>query len=275
MNLNACSRTVQISRIDFTDFSYAISPDCDIISDETFKNSIARHGILHPPITRETASGSYVIVTGRKRLVALRSLYPETSACCCLLIPREVPDIDVYSALLEDMQSLMLLELEKPIIRAIHGGLLHESVARDLSPLPAAGRMALFHIITSLRLSVSYQKKLVTACREIAIREEKNIAELLENREVSSILNHPGANPPQKTKNLMTWLTRRHMPRSSQAEAEFAAFVAAMQLPDKVTIQHTSFFEDDAVTLSVTFADRKSLQDAWEGIKNAIHKKND
>jgi ParB family chromosome partitioning protein len=320
MNLNACSRTLQISRIDFTDFSYAVSPEQDIFFEETLRNSIARHGILHPPITRETDSGTYVIVTGRKRLFAFRSLYPETNACCCLVIPREVPDIDVYSVLLEDIrlsrpltpiekglllkkitplagveyivdkflprmdlppdpfhvrQSLMLLELEEPIIRAIHRGLLHESVARDLSSLPAADRITLFHVMTSLRLSVNYQKKLVTTCREIAGREQKNIAELLESCEVRAILNHLEANPPQKAKNLMTWLTRRHMPRSSKAETEFASFAAAMKLPGRVTIQHTPFFEDDALTLSITFADRKSLQDAWEGIKNAIHKKDD
>jgi len=320
MNLNACPSTLQISRIDFTDFSYAVSPDRDIILDDTFRNSIARHGFLHPPIIRETDSGTYVIVTGRKRLFAFRSLYPEASACCCLIIPREVPDIDVYSVLLEDIrisrqltavekalllekisplvdveyivneflprmdlppdpfhirQSLVLLELEEPIIHAIHRGVVHDSVARDIFSLPAADRMALFHIMTSLRLSVSYQKKLVTTCREIASREQKNIAELLESQEASSILNHREANPPQKTKNLMAWLSHKHMPRSSQAEAEFAGFIAAMKLPGKVTIQHTPFFENDAVTLSITFANRKSLQDAWEEIKNAIQENDD
>ena len=320
MNLNTCARPLQISLIDFKDFSYAVSPGREIIVDSTFKNSIARHGFLHPPIIRETVSGSYVIVTGRKRLLAFRSLYPEARECCCLIIPREVPDIDVYSVLLEDIQisrqltpveraimlakispfadveyivneflprmdlpadpfyitqNLMLLDLEEPIIHAIHQGLVHESVARNISSFPVSDRMALFHIMTSLRLSVNYQKKLVTTCREITSREQKSIAELLESQEVSAILNHRGANPPQKTKNLMTWLSRKHMPRSSQAEAEFASFIAAMKLPGKVSIQHTPFFEDDAVTLSITFANRKSLQDTWEKIKNAIHGKDD
>jgi ParB family chromosome partitioning protein len=320
MKLIACPRTLQIPLIDFTDFSYDFSPDRDIILDETFRNSIARHGILHPPIIRETDSGSYVIVTGRKRLFAFRSLFPEADTCCCLIVSHRVPDIEVYSVVLEDIlisrklspiekalllrklspladveyivneflprmdfppdplhirQSLMLLDLEKSIIHAIHRGLVHEAVARAFSSFPAADRMALFHIMTSLRLGVNYQKKLVTTCRELANREQKTIAELLKGEEISFILNHPDANPPQKTKNLMTWLTRKHMPRSSQAEAEFAGSVAAMKLPGNVTIQHTPFFEDDAVTLSITFADRKRLQDSWKQIRNALQEKDD
>ena len=316
MNLNACPRTLQISLIDYTDFSYAISPERDIILDETFIKSIAKHGILHPPIIRETDSGSHVIVTGRKRLFAFRSLYPAARICCFLVIPPEVPEVDVYSVLLEDIrvsrqltpvekalllkkissltdaeyivreflprmdlspdpfhinQCLMLLALEEPIIHAIHRGMVHETVARDITSLSGTDRMALFHLITSLRLSISYQKKLVTICRDIAGREGISIAEILGNQEACSILNHPGTNPPQKTKNLMAWLTRKHAPRSRQAEAEFTDFVAEMRLPDKVTIQHTPFFEDDAVTLSIPFSNRKSLQEAWKSIKNALY----
>jgi ParB family chromosome partitioning protein len=316
MNLNACPRALQISLIDFTDFSYAISPERDIILDETFIKSIAKHGILHPPIIRKTDSGSHVIVTGRKRLLAFRSLFPAARTCCFLVIPPKVPEIDVYSVLLEDIriarqltpvekalllkkisaladvehivseflprmdlspdpfhirQSLKLLALEEPIIHAIHRGMVHETVARDITSLSSTDRMALFHLITSLRLSISYQKKLVTICRDIAGREGISIAEVLENPEAVSILNHPGTNPPQKTKNLMTWLTRKHAPRSSQAEAEFTGFVAEMQLPGKATIQHTPSFEDEAVTLSISFSNRKSLQETWEKIKNALY----
>ena len=320
MKLNACAKTLQISSIDFTDSSYSISPEKDIVLEEAFKKSIAKHGILHPPIIRKKDSGSHAIVTGKKRLFAFRSLYPEALTSCFLVIPAEVPEIDVYSILLEDIrisrqltpvekalllekisslvdidyvvneflprmdlppdpfhirQSLMLLTLEAPIILAIHRGEMHEGVARDITSLPGTDRMALLEIITSLHLSVSYQKKLVRNCRDIAGREKKSIAGILESPEALAIINHPGMNPPQKTKKLMTWLTRKHMPRSSQAETEFADFIAEMRLPDAVTIQHSPFFEDDAVTLSIPFSNRKSLQEAWKKIQNALHKQDD
>jgi hypothetical protein len=86
---------------------------------------------------------------------------------------------------------------------------------------------------------------------------------------VQSILQHQDANPPQKTKNLMLWLYRRHMPRAQQAEEEFNRFISALQLPQNVSVGHTPFFEDDAMTLAITFPNRKSLQEAWKKIRHA------
>jgi hypothetical protein len=70
----------------------------------------------------------------------------------------------------------------------------------------------------------------------------------------------------------MLWLSRKHMPRSGQAVEEFTRFIAAMQLPQNVSVDHTPFFEDDAMTLSITFPNRKSLQHAWEKIRHATNR---
>jgi beta-mannanase len=72
----------------------------------------------------------------------------------------------------------------------------------------------------------------------------------------------------------MNWLSRKYMPRSSQAEDEFKRFIASMQLPRNVSVDHTPFFEDDSVTLSISFSNTKSVQNAWKKIKNAIRNKN-
>ena len=88
--------------------------------------------------------------------------------------------------------------------------------------------------------------------------------------DVMDILNHQEANPPQKTKNLMNRLSRKYMPRSSHAADEFKRFAASMHLPQNVSVDHTPFFEDDSVTLSITFSNRESVQNAWEKIKRAV-----
>jgi hypothetical protein len=168
-------------------------------------------------------------------------------------------------------QTLKLLDLEYPILRGIHYGYVNESVAREFISLRAQDRTILFEIIISLRLSSNYQKKMLNICRELASRENIKIATLLHNDEVQGILHHKDANPPQKTKKLMTWLSGKYMPRSRQAEKEFKHFTTAMQLPPNVSVEHTPFFEDDSMTLSITFTNRISLQHAWKKIKHAIH----
>ena len=308
-------QNIELPQIDFDNLSYAISPEQDTLSDKMLSISIARYGILHPPILRETAPGLYSIVAGRKRLLALFSLHNEKT-CACRVISRQVPEVDVFDILLEAIQfsreltiiekaiflqkitaitdekkvireflprlglapnafsikqSLKLLNLEEPILRSIHNGRINESVAQGFLLLPSQDRMVLFEIIESLKLSSSYQKKLLRICSELASRGNRSITALLDNAEVHAILQHQDANPPQKTKNLMLWLSSRHRPRSTQAEEEFARFIAALQLPRNVSVQHTPFFEDDSITLSITFGNRKSFHRAWEKIRHATH----
>ena len=308
-------KTLSRSQIDFDNFSYSISPERDVSPGESLIRSIARHGILHPPIVRKISPDSYAIVAGRKRLLGFYSLHAE-STCACLCISRRIPEVDVFSILLDEIQltrqlsavekaiflqkitaivderqivgeflprlgfaphsfaikqSLALLNLEAPILRSIQHGRINETVAHGLLGLSAQDRMALFAILASLRLSSSYQKKLLHMCRELAGRNDTSIAALLDNDEVRGILNHQEANPPQKTKNLMLWLSRSQMPRYSEAAEQFKRFVTAMHLPQNVSVDHTPFFEDDALTLSITFTNRKSLQHAWEKMRHAVH----
>ena len=315
MNQNIHPKSLDISLIDFADFSYSISPDREIVLDEIFTQSIIRHGILHPPIVKEIEPDSYVIVAGRKRLFAIRALFPEEKTCNCLIISAKTQETDIFSILLEDIlssrkftpiekaiflqkisstmnekqiakeflpridlppdpfycrQSVKLLNLEKPIIREIHQGNINEKVALDIISLSAKDRMAVFHIMSSLRLSVSNQKKLLNICRELSSRMDKTITAILEDTDVQDILNHEEANPPQKAKNLMNWLSRKYRPRSSQSEDEFKRFIASMQLPRNVSVNHSPFFENDSVTLSITFSNKKSIQNAWKTIKDTI-----
>jgi len=308
-------KNIRISQVDFNDLSYLISPQPQIAVDQNLTESISKYGILHPPIVKENSPAFYSIVAGRKRLLALKSLQAE-AACSCLIISRQLPEIDVFHILLEETrltrhlttaekavflqkiapitdekkivdeflprlglppdpflmkQVLMLLDLEDPVLQDIHQGYIHERVALEFVPLSPPDRRALFALITSLHLSVSNQKKLLTICRELASRENTSIAALLDHDAVHEIVTHQDANPPQKTKKLMTWLTRRHMPRSRQAEDEFNHFTTTLRLPSNVSVGHTPFFENDAVTLAITFNDRKSLQHAWEKIRQTTN----
>ena len=314
MNPNLKFRNLDLAQIDFDDFSYSISPEREIVLDNKLNASISRHGILHPPVVREINSDTYNIVAGRKRLLSFRSRQTENT-CTCLIISRQLPEVDVFSILLEEIQlsrevtiiekaiflqkmraitdekqiigeflprlglepdsfslkkNLKLLDLEDQILLAIHQGQITGSVAHDFILLSPQDRMTLLKIIKSLRLSVSFQKKLLHMCRELASRDNTSITSLLDNDEMHGILHHQDANPPQKTKNLMLWLSRKLMPRSSQAAEEFKRFITAMQLPQNVSIEHTPFFEDDSIILSISYPNRKSLQNAWKKIRDAI-----
>jgi len=314
MNHHIVLKSLDISLIDFDDFSYAVSPDREITPERPLIESIAAHGIIHPPAVKNTISGTHLIVSGRRRLQAFHSLFPEKRSCDCLVFSESVSELDIFSFLLEEIiirrqltpieravflqktstfidekqiteiflprmglprdpaqikKNQKLLDLDDPLILALHRGDLHEAVGQDLLPLSSNDRLAVYDVISSLQLGVNYQKKLITIVRELAAREKKTIGSLLGAVEVLDILNHRDANPPQKAKNLMNLLMRQYKPRSSKAEDEFNRLVTSLQLPKNISITHTPSFEDDSLTLAITFSDKKALLDILSKIKDA------
>lgn len=168
---------------------------------------------------------------------------------------------------------LDLLKLEEHLQLAVHNGLLHEGVARDLVRCSFTDRMSLFEVIEMLHLSVSNQKKLAAACHELAIRHNTSTMALLGDTAVREILTHPEANPPQKAANLMQWLASRLSPRLAEAEKEFRRFSAGLQLPRGSKVEHALSFERDTVTLTLPFKNQEALQKVWPELKALLQNK--
>lgn len=165
---------------------------------------------------------------------------------------------------------LKILELEEPLLLAVHNGSLDDGVARDLGDVPFGDRMALFDLIDLLKLSVSNQKKLVSGCREMAKRHDTTIINVLDDQQLRAILAHEASNPPQKAGQLMAWLTSIRSPRLQEAEKEFRAFRGKLDLPKQVDLHHTQSFEKDTMTLEIEFANGEQLQKQWPALREII-----
>jgi len=158
---------------------------------------------------------------------------------------------------------LKLLELEEPLLLAVHGGALDEKVARELGELAFADRMALFDLIDLLSLSVGNQKKLVGGCRELAKRNDTSVINILDDQELRDILDHEPSNMPQKAGHLMAWLGKHRSPRLQAAEKEFQTFRGKLSLPKGVNLHHAQSFEKDTMTLEMEFSGRDELERRW------------
>ena len=165
---------------------------------------------------------------------------------------------------------LPLLELEEPLRYALHQGLLHELVARELVALSFTDRLALFEVIDLLQLSVGNQKKLTASCKELAKRNNSTIIAILSEPDIQDILNHPEANPPQKAANLMATLTAKRYPRLTEAEKSFQQFTDSLKLPKNATLSHAPAFEKDTVTLSISFKNQEELLKSWHFIASGL-----
>jgi len=160
---------------------------------------------------------------------------------------------------------LKLLELEEPLLYALHEGRLPEGVARELIGLSFTDRLALHEIMETMELSFSNRKKITAACRELSARENVSIMHLLASPEVREILAGQG-NTPQKSAALMRWFERRCTPNLSAAEEEFRRFAASLRLPLGASLSHSQSFEDDRLRLTLSFSGREELAKAWRKI---------
>lgn len=165
-------------------------------------------------------------------------------------------------------RDLKLLDLEEPLVIAIHQGMLDDKVAFELGKLSFSDRLALFEVISTLQLSVGNQKKLAVSCRELAERHQTTISALLHSQAVDDIINHTEANAPQKTAKLMRWLGCERFPRLSQAEKEFQHFIAGLALPDQARLEHSLSFEKDELIFTLSCANRQEFLAIWQKIRD-------
>lgn len=102
------SRSLQVERIpisdiDFSDRSFSLNPLPDDRVPESLLESISRTGLLRPPILKRKSARALLIISGRKRLAAVRDLH--INACNCLIIPPETPEAEIFLIRLEDILS--------------------------------------------------------------------------------------------------------------------------------------------------------------------------
>lgn len=165
---------------------------------------------------------------------------------------------------------LALLALEEPLLKAVHQGDLDERTAVDLCHVTLRDRLALFEVIMTLRLSVSNQRKLLGLVTELAKRANMTIMQFLSQDEVTEILAHHAANPPQKAALFLNWLGALKNPRLKEAEKEFATFAAKLKMPDGMSLAHSPSFERDSVSVTISFPDQKDLAARLPAIKQAL-----
>jgi len=307
------SSLVNLQNIDFQDTSNSLAPEGAQEPGPALLGSVARTGILHPPILREQGTALLQIVAGRRRLLAAQAAHHPVSAIC-LVLPAETTAADALAVSLEETilrgditrveQAIFfhkalelmeeeaacrflpalglgphphhirkirkLLQLEEHLLLSLHNGFLQEGAAHDLLRLSFIDRMSLFEIMELLRLSASNQRKLIAVCRELAGRTNTPIMALLGREEVRAILGDQDSNVPQKTAQLMQWLSDQRFPRLSEAEQEFHTFSAGLRLPANVTLAHALSFEHDNVDLVVSFRSREELVRAWPRLAGAM-----
>jgi ParB family chromosome partitioning protein len=293
--------------IDIANKSYRLRPISDQRIDPSLTKSIREVGFLHPPLLLKTKSG-HIILSGRKRIeianghglknipcfiiedispfVKWQLLLSHAIIGSTLSVIEQANFFSHAESQLSIKQCIALLPLlgHKPqsyrlqefsrylsldptTIDALHAGRIQPKTGNMLSKLSSEDQQTIVHLINYYKLGGSKQKKLVTLSIDLIMRTRCSLQKIVAVWEHQNI---DGDNRPQQALALLNWLEGQCFPKRKAAEKKFQQFQRRLQLQKKMMLQHTPSFEDDGLTLSISFAGQDDFLNFWEKIKEKL-----
>lgn len=145
-------------------------------------------------------------------------------------------------------------------LKMLASGAISERAAIEVAGWDQRSRDAVFSVILELRCSASIQSEMVERISEIAIREEKTCADIIETPPVREILSSKVLNHRQKTQALREFLAELRQPRLSSRRKRFQREVASLGLPPGVKILAPEAFEGNNWRMELRFTGPEELR---------------
>lgn len=162
-----------------------------------------------------------------------------------------------------------LLELEKPLLRAIHYGSLSVKNALIMTHLNKNERTFIFDLFKRLSLNAGKQRRLLELARIISIAQRLSLDEVFV-RNFPEVCSGPLDNIPQTSSRLLKKLYEMSHPQVSAARKEFSERVRGLGLPENCRLDPWPSFERDTVSFTAEFENFDSFQHAWQRLKEIV-----
>ncbi len=140
-------------------------------------------------------------------------------------------------------------------------GVIAERAALELADWDERSRNAVLRILQSLRCSASIQVEIVERITEIAIRDQKGRADVIEDPLAREILASKELNHRQKTQAFRNLLAELRYPRLSSRQKRFRLEVQSLGLPPPVRIIPPPAFEGNNWKMELSFTGPEELRE--------------
>lgn len=161
-----------------------------------------------------------------------------------------------------------ILDLAPEAVLALHRGILSLKTGRQLTRHTRDDQRCLVELISTYRLGGSKQQKLIELLTELTLRDQRPVRDFIaEWREGHHAQKE---NLPQQVQDLLTHLSAKNAPASTEAKEAFQAMVRQLRPPVGITIDHSLSFEDEQLVVHLNFASKKALMEKWEQLKTIM-----
>ena len=135
----------------------------------------------------------------------------------------------------------------------------------------------LLKLFSNLKLGLNKQRELLTLLKEISLREEISIFEMLSENQISEIFECKDLNRVQKAQKIRMVLKQRRFPSITKAEQEFEMLIKRLKLGGDMKLMPSKNFEGNNFTLNIYFRTLDELKERRQTLhhllKNAALKK--
>jgi len=113
--------------------------------------------------------------------------------------------------------------------------------------------MAVFSLISPLKLGENRLRELLTLLEETSRRNHVTVKEIAGQPEIQTILSQKELTPSQKTERIKKVLTDLRYPKLNQLEKEFEKKRKDLNLPSNILLHHPPFFEGKRLKIEFQF----------------------
>ena len=176
--------------------------------------------------------------------------------------------LQMLSSLLGFPQNQKVFEKIEALSRLpgdIQAGVTNEIVsfeaAVNLSEFSYEDALSFFDLFKVLKLSQNKQREVITLIQEIAIREDLKPGEVLQSKELRTILDRPELNRNEKGSKVRAYLKRRRFPTLTKAQERFSKELKDLKLNERTHLTPPPYFEGGPYTLRMTFRSMKDFDE--------------
>ncbi len=157
-------------------------------------------------------------------------------------------------------QLLPLCGLSSRIQEGILQEIISPIMALELTGLDAESADRLAALFCDLRVSLNKQREILNLVREIALRDDLEMPDVLEGRNMTDILSDPEKDRNQKARQIRLYLRKCRFPAISAAEERYAACVKELKLPKDLRLIPPKDFEGSVFCFQLYFSSIKELE---------------
>jgi ParB-like chromosome segregation protein Spo0J len=163
-----------------------------------------------------------------------------------------------------------LLRLADSLQAAVVEGWIAIHTALEIGEMSSRDQKAALEFMSTLRMSVSKQKEVLSLTRDIAGRDGLGIGEVLQAPDIRRIIDDDAIESNQKTALVRKMLKAIRFPNLSQAQAQYDEALRMLRFGPQIRLEPSPAFEGETHTMHIRFRNRQELEAAYLSLGRAL-----